>query len=395
MPPWGAGGYAGYPTMTANGRSDPYGAQVDYDISTLWVGDLPAESSDEDLLHGFIHFGQIVSAKVSHRPARSGARSGFVRFGTRVEADSALVTALAGLVLVGGSVVTCQWAKSNTTGGASGGMLAAVEDYHQPPPPTTPYPGPRKGSGKAAGWGGGGQYQKGGWGKSTSPTEQLATLWVGSLVEGTTPDILSGAFGAYGQIVAATVSQRASPLGSYNGFVRFAQRHEAEQAMALCASGQMTVNGAQVIASWAKENSKVDPNLAASHQAPPSYQSKGGYDEGYMRGVQDALAGKGHHGGFAPSNSYGNAPASGTGIRTLFVGSLPLSVTEAELQQSFADHQISGVLTLNKPSSRGLSAFIRFSSPDEATQALQYAREIPILVNGDQISLDWAKSDSR
>lgn len=279
-------------------RSSPYGAAFQAggeELATLWVGDLPGETTDTDLLDAFIQFGQIVSASVSRRPAASGARSGFVRFSCSAEADSALNVAALGSVAVHGQVATAQWARSNSTGGASGGGSGhAPQEFFSPevhsfqpafrsfgPMPSFPKGHPSgKAGGKAAppiglgawrpptGSGAGAGGSRGAIGGSfikqevyVQPTEELATIFVGNLQEGTENVHLAAAFGDCGEVVSATVNSRPSPMGSYSGFVRFAARDDAEMALALCLGGEMIVGLHPCVGSWAKVNSKIDTSF--------------------------------------------------------------------------------------------------------------------------------------
>lgn len=61
--------------------------------------------------------------------------------------------------------------------------------------------------------------------------EEITTLWVGDLPQGTTDDELLTAFGVLGQVLVAKVQWKASSMGTYSGFVRFATRAEAEVAL--------------------------------------------------------------------------------------------------------------------------------------------------------------------
>lgn len=456
----------------------PYGSSPSQEhaggeeITTLWVGDLPSTCSDDDLLTGFLSFGAVLSATVSHKPAPSGSRSGFVRFGSRTEASVALAAAASGQCTVLGEQATCQWARKNSYGGASGtvassgyghssgghangvsnpalesptgaaAVLQALSTYDEkfaeqvllsaasaasslggawtvrgPAQITWPTPAPSSnlwyGSGASLQSGSGPQEYPPSWTSlvntvpqstwstpaavptSAAPVDdELATLWVGNLPEGTSDADLGAAFGACGQVIAANVHRRPSPLGSYNGFVRFATREEADSALKICGSGQLTVQGVQCVAHWAKQNSKVDPGFAnpvaasalavlpPTRQPPPPETPPPAVLVNWAAAQQSAAASN------RPSVSSG-----GGSVQTLFIGSLPAHVTEEDVTNAFADVGFEGSVRLNKQSSRGLSGFIKFGSPQVAQEAFQFLSLSPLTIEGSQMAFDWARSD--
>lgn len=152
--PWvfGCGGRSG-------ARDGPYGGGSGGGgpISTLWVGDLPGECTNDDLAAGFSICGMVLHAAVSRSVAKSGARSGFVMFSTAAEAEDALATAQVGMVTVGGTPVTCKWAKNNSfaTTGAPRAAAASPAAVAAPaagapkgvrvPPPIRPKKGEDRG----------------------------------------------------------------------------------------------------------------------------------------------------------------------------------------------------------------------------------------------------------
>lgn len=344
-------GGAWRPAAAPGSRPGPYGAAqanggAGEEITTLWVGDLPAETTDDELLTGFVMYGNVKSAKVGFRPAASGMRSGFVRYETRLEADEALHLAASGMLVVLGQAVTCQWARQNSNGGKSGGkggkggggaiensyaaapvQAAWLEDFGASEQALGSQGYAAVGQGAPAGqrWGGGAGMGQAPMGQAPMAQpiieDQMCTLWLGNMVEGTTNDDVAQAFGSLGQVVHGSVSRKPSQLGSYSGFVRYASRADAEQALTLCSSGQLLVNGSAVVARWSKTNSKIMPELTAGMQAAeqpfeqpfeqpyeqpveqpvaqpvaqqPSYgqqpQRSSDWNDGYAAGLADAAA---------------------------------------------------------------------------------------------------------
>lgn len=362
--PYGQQAYSPY------GQQGKGGADI---ITTVWVGDLPFETSDQDLLDNFAFMGNVMGASVSRKPAASGVKSGFVRFASRAEGDGALQAAASGSIIVLGTPVTCQWARSNTTGGLSGGSSAPVQQYSQV---GAVYKGAPKGVPKGASKGAPNKS----WSYSPAPaiSEELSTIWVGNLPEGTSDMDLAGVFGQFGYVVGASVRPRPSPMGSYGGFVRFANGHEANHALSVCSSGQVYVQSSALVAQWAKTNSKVDPSILPAPAPAPQYNS---YPEYSNAGPPTS--------GLIPQPD----GASGS-VQTLFIGSLPTYVTEADVTMALSSVGIEGTVTLNKPSSRGGSGFVRFTDPHTAQISLGHLIENPIEMDGQQIIFKWAKNDT-
>merc|ERR1711935_359062 len=76
-----------------------------------------------------------------------------------------------------------------------------------------------------------------------SPTEEIATLWIGSVPTGTTEMELVQVFSQFGTVVATVVHKKPSPQGSVNGFVRYASRMEGERALQTIATGCVNIKG--------------------------------------------------------------------------------------------------------------------------------------------------------
>jgi len=352
-------GQYGGPAGNANGFEE---------ITTLWVGDLPAACSNEDLLGGFVDY-RVSNATVSSRPSASGARSGFVRFLHRHEAESALNAACGGMIGVSGQSVSCQWAKQNSYGGAQAGLnggnggVGQSFSAHVVAPPGTGYGG-------CKGYGGKGYsampYNPPPWhmGGATSPWghEEIATLWLGNLAEGTTVEEMTSVFSSYGNVLIASVSNKLSPQGSLSGFVRFSARHEAEAALTQVIGDNILIQGAPIVARWARVNSKLEGDTAVVGSSP-------------VVGVS------------AGSSS------------TLFLGSIPLDATENDVTDALFNAGIASqgdvVCKMQRPNVHGLSCFVKFASPEAAQQALNLNLARPLTIHGQVLKVTFAKQDTR
>jgi len=332
---------------------------------------------------GFGPFGAILGASVSSTPAASGMRSGFVRFKTQVEAESAIAASQSSQVLIWGKPVVCQWAKSNSTGTPrnSGGLAAgglSADGYGAwktgkggaaapPPPPSYGKSCPQRpfSGGKA-----GGYYTQ----------EPITTIWVGSLPEGTVDADLAEAFRPYGKVIAATVHRRPSPQGSYSGFVRFATRLESELALASLMAGSIPIYGQIIVGQWAKVNSKAD-GAAGGDSGSSSYHEPHGALAARPPQVKTALEASGGGGG---------------GVRTLFLANLPFDVTEAEVSQGIQEVALAGIVKLcpSKVPSRGPTAFVRFQSLESACEALDVLKGTPLAIRDHLVEADFARSDT-
>jgi len=232
------------------------------EVCTVWVGDLAPQITDADLFEAFSMFGTVVSTTLTGRTAASGARSAFIRFSSRTEAADAIAAAEARQIGCMGQPVTCQWAKSDSfRGGVGVGVGAGVSV------------GPPLGGVGFCIAGGVGDVAHGHYTATkfdpfyeevqaavpvdAQGMEELSTLWVGSLPDGTTENDLLGTLGMCGRVLAITVHSRPSPKGSLSGFVRFATRMEAERALSAVAEALVEIRGVQPVVRWANSNSRV------------------------------------------------------------------------------------------------------------------------------------------
>jgi len=214
--------------------------------------------------------------------------------------------------------------------------------------------------------------------------EELTTLWLGNLPEGTLSADVTAAFSPLGQVLVSSIQNRLSPQGSLSGFVRFVTREEADQALNWAASGHVTFRGVPCVARWARVNSRLDPSTVNclsyrvtnnSSKVPTLPWTWSGYP---------TTAGR------VPG------PSTDGSIRTLFIGGLPFDTYEEEVAQTLRMIGLEGKVTLcqSKPSARGVSGFVRFDTLEAAEEALILMSEYTPNIRGQTIVFDWAKTDT-
>mmetsp|Transcript_33365 Transcript_33365/g.61196 ORF Transcript_33365/g.61196 Transcript_33365/m.61196 type:complete len:382 (-) Transcript_33365:77-1222(-) len=238
-------------------------------------------------------------------------------------------------------------------------------------------------------------------GSVAGAAEELTTIWVGDLPQEVTYTDLYIGFGPFGAILGANVSPHAAASGMRSGFVRFRSRNEAEMAIASAQLGQALIWGQPVVCQWAKSN---------SFASTPAEGGKGG-SPGY--GAWKGRAGPASHAPAAFSHIYGaalyppqrylggkpytQAQPQAEPITTLWVGSLPEGVLDADLAEAFSIcGQVIVATVHRKPSPQGsYSGFVRFTSRVEAEAAMVGLAAGAITVHGQAIVGQWAKVNSR
>lgn len=217
------------------------------EIVTLWIGDLLPHTTQRDLLIAFGKLGSVLNVNV-----KGGDRlQGWVRFSSRAEAEEVLLQAEQRPVLVLGQPVTCRWARNNVFGGATA-AAAAMQD-------------------------------------AIEMTDELCTIWVGSIPPDTTDQDFISAFNPYGELVAAALNRKASNNGLMAGWVRYRTRMEAEAALTFVQSQAIVVNNAIVVGQWAKANAKLNMGNSWERALPPSSHTAGQAALPTMRNPQLAL----------------------------------------------------------------------------------------------------------
>jgi len=103
---------------------------------------------------------------------------------------------------------------------------------------------------------------------ASSPVEEIATLWIGNCLPGTSDADLALGMAPYGHMVACFLLKKLSPQGQLSGFVRYTARYEAAMALEAINNGQIVVNGSIISGKFAAKNSSLlkDPALQAQQE---------------------------------------------------------------------------------------------------------------------------------
>lgn len=257
----------------------PYAAAVPADqeeeIATLWVGNALPGTTDGDLAAAFAQFGTMVTCFLRPKLSPNGFMSGFVRYSTRDAADMALVVVNHGHVVVKGATITAKWAdrNSNPTSGAAWQAvqqsLAAGQLQQTPDPAGFQHDAVSMQQSVAVLQDPALKILQGIEGVATAaPTEELATLWIGNAVIGTTDAELLSAFSLYGSLLACFLLKKMSPNGQLSGFVRYSTAQEASAALLAVESGFIVINGATITAKWATRNTGITKALVNGSGLP-------------------------------------------------------------------------------------------------------------------------------
>ena len=95
---------------------------ADPNVTTLWVGGVEEDVTDNDLLSLFYPYGQVVSVRISRGAGTKGCA--FVQFATRLEAETA-ASNLYNSLYVRGKLLNLNWARPRNTD-TDGGVDAAA-----------------------------------------------------------------------------------------------------------------------------------------------------------------------------------------------------------------------------------------------------------------------------
>ncbi|KAL6999302.1 Polyadenylate-binding protein rbp45 [Sarracenia purpurea var. burkii] len=216
---------------------------------TIFVGDLAAEVSDYLLQETFkAHYPSVKGAKVvTDRMTGRSKGYGFVRFGDESEQLRAM-TEMNGVV--------CS-TRPMRVGPAATKKPAGSQPYQK-----ATYQSPQ---GNAAG--------------ETDPNN--TTIFVGALDESVTDDHLRQVFGQFGELIHVKI-----PAGKRCGFVEFADRACAEQALSILNGTQL--GGHNIRLSWGRSPSSKQAQAQAQAQAQvQTDQTKwNGANYGYAQGYE-------------------------------------------------------------------------------------------------------------
>lgn len=85
------------------------------DLTTLWVGNLPATTLDTDLQAVMVPFGTLICCFLHKTLSPQGQMSGFARYASKTEASQALQVIETGTIVVHGAIMKAKWARQNAT----------------------------------------------------------------------------------------------------------------------------------------------------------------------------------------------------------------------------------------------------------------------------------------
>ncbi|CAA7409104.1 unnamed protein product [Spirodela intermedia] len=326
------------------------------EIRSLWIGDLPYWMEETYLHSCFASTGEVISVKVIRNKQTGQSEGyGFIEFTSRAAAERVLQTFNGQLMPNAEQTFRLNWAAYGAGERRSddndhpifvGDLAADVTDYMLQETFRSRYPSVKgakvvtdRTTGRSKGYGfvrfgdaseqnraltemngvflstrpmrvGPATTKKTG-GAGSYPVTQTTqsesdpnntTIFVGGLDSSVTDDILRQVFGQYGELVHVKI-----PIGKRCGFVQFANRACAEEALLMLNGAQL--GGQSIRLSWGRSPSNKQPQQDQS-------QWNGGY-YGYGQGGYDAAAAAAAAYGYAPPPqdpnmyAYGAYPAYG------------------------------------------------------------------------------------
>lgn len=281
----------------------------------IFVGSLPDGVQDLAIRAEFSKYG-IIEDVLIKPDCPQGRQWAFVTYTTSEEADYAQRSTNNILIFPGGSK-TCEVTLARNQGMFGQNPVAAPAPHYVPPVYGVAAPPPAVG-----------------WGTLAAAPVAPKKIFVGSLPEYVSDDLLRAEFGAFGTITDVYVK-----TGCENGrnwaFVTFTSPEEAQRAKDAC-DRNLTFPGC---------DKPIEVTLAR-------HQGKFG---------QDAMNGAAPHGA---------APALDGGPRKIFVGSLPDGVDDWALRQAYAKYgQVTEVFIKMGEQSGRHWAFVTFASAEQASAA--------------------------
>lgn len=241
----------------------------DEPLTTLWIGGIPAGSKLADLVAVFCRYGSILNATVGGKPAASGDLSGFVRFATLEQAETALSSSgnIAFANSSEGRSIHCQWSKSNcfvpgincsiclgnlnedVTGSdlaaefASFGSVQSTAVAKEGGVGTICFRSASEAEAALSAVQNGSVRIRGSrpssWRPAEGLQERLTTIWIGGIPAGSTISDLLASFCQFGCVLNATLAGRPAASGDLSGFVRFALCDEGESALYAVTAGNV------------------------------------------------------------------------------------------------------------------------------------------------------------
>ncbi|KAK2639655.1 hypothetical protein Ddye_027450 [Dipteronia dyeriana] len=324
------------PPPTQQSQSYPVAPDTSSEgIRSLWIGDLQQWMDENYLIGIFSHAGEVISAKVIRNKQTNFPEGyGFIEFGTHAVAERVLQNYNGAQMPNSEQTFRLNWA----TYGAGerrpdegpdytifvGDLAADVTDYMLQETFRAVYPSVKgakvvtdRATGRSKGYGfvrfgdeseqlrsmnemngmvcstrpmrigpaatkkpvsGGQQYQKATYqntqGSQGESDPNNTTIFVGGLDPTVSDDVLKQVFGQYGELVHVKI-----PVGKRCGFVQYANRSSAEQALSIL--NGTTLGGQSIRLSWGRSPSNKQPDQAQWNGGG----SGGGY-YGYAQGYE-------------------------------------------------------------------------------------------------------------
>lgn len=281
----------------AASRDTPAGAAAAPDISNhycLFIGNLAATATDEDLRKAFSAFGEVSSAAVSRDSGGESRRCAFVSFRERSAAQAAIDE------MHGQSIadrpMRVDWARTKTNAATRAAALGLPET-DRAAATTSSAPAGRSQLDFAAVAG------------QTPPG--FTTAYVSGLPPDVSDQVLREAFGGHGEIADVRIPESARAHGGDKlyAFVVYADHDSA--ARAICsAQGGLVVAGRPVTVQWGRESSSRTPGAGAAG---------GPRGMGAIGGVDGSMGGMGPRGmapraGVGYGTGYGHLPSAPMGF---------------------------------------------------------------------------------
>ncbi|KAL8259331.1 hypothetical protein R6Q59_027284 [Mikania micrantha] len=235
---------------------------------TIFVGDLAADVTDYTLQETFrAHYASVKNAKVvTDRMTGRTKGYGFVKFGDETEQLRAMTE-------MNGRLCST---RPMRIGPAANKNNVDTQQY-----PKASYPNTQ--------------------GTQNEEDPNNTTIFVGGLDPNVTDDLLKQVFSQYGQLVHVKI-----PVGKRCGFVQFADRSCAEEALRMLQGTQL--GGQTVRLSWGRSPSSKQPQMEQSQYNGGGYYGYGqGYETyGYGHVAQDPATM--YYGGYAGYGGYPQVP---------------------------------------------------------------------------------------
>mmetsp|Transcript_30106 Transcript_30106/g.70199 ORF Transcript_30106/g.70199 Transcript_30106/m.70199 type:complete len:590 (+) Transcript_30106:141-1910(+) len=403
------------------------------EITTLWIGNAVRGTSDADLAAAFMPFGELVCCFLLKKLSSHGNMSGFVRFPSRQEASLALEAVCMGDIKVKGATLTAKWASQNSQPMKNPPSTSAPQQVQPPSQQAAATQWKSKGHSdglatkmpQPRGPGGSDMLDRAvqvlqtavqsiqSTGRGSSGQEEITTLWIGNATPSATDNMLSEAFGVFGNMLACFLLPKLSPNGQKSGFVRYAQVGEAEYALSEVEAGRVQIHGVPLTAKWASRNSSVSESMAGAAtdqvsalETAASLLTEPGRSGGKGSDATTTALSALSHAMQVVKAAKRSAPGADRPldfnldegvITTLWIGNAVPGTTDEELTNGFRRYgQLVCCFLLKKLSPNGnMSGFVRFATRPQAARALDAVSSGDVAIRGSILTAKWASQNSK